>query len=115
VKPDGTDALSEGSLYNPPRKASEIMTKGGKNPYQYSSEAVIWYGQHSAEYSDAIDLLDSWSQYDAVTSTTKINGGLIAAHTVVADSIAVDNLGAIKADMGTITAGILKSNNYSYP
>lgn len=115
VKPEGTNALSEGSLYNPPRKASEIMTKGGKNPYQYSSEAVIWYGQHSAEYSDAIDLLDSWSQYDAVTSTTKINGGLIAAHTVVADSIAVDNLGAIKADMGTITAGILKSNNYNYP
>ena len=101
-------------LYNPPRKGSEVQTNDAKNPYQYSSDAVTWVNSNSDEYSNAIAMLSNWSYGDAILATTTINGGLIQANTILADAIAVDQLSAITANIGEVTAGLLKSADYAY-
>ena len=44
--------------------------------------------------------------------TTYINGGKIYTGTVTADKLSVTSLSAITADLGTVTAGTIQSNNY---
>ena len=101
-------------LYNPPRKGTEVQTKNAKNPYQYSSNAVSWVDSNSVEHANAITMLKKWSYNGAISATTTINGGLIQTNTILADAIAVDQLSAITANIGTVTAGILKSSDYAY-
>jgi len=48
---------------------------------------------------------------DPVFQRSLIHGALIQADTITAEHLAVDNLSAIVADLGVITAGLLKSAN----
>lgn len=45
-------------------------------------------------------------------NTTTIDGGKITTGTITANKITVTDLSAISANLGTITAGVLQSNNY---
>ena len=56
------------------------------------------------------DEVDSSDIYSA--NTTTIDGGKITTGTITANQITVGNLSDLSDDMGTITAGVLKSHNY---
>lgn len=52
---------------------------------------------------------------DSEDGTTKINGANIATGTITANKINTDQLSAISANLGTVEAGVLKSQGYGTP
>lgn len=62
----------------------------------------------------AYNMLKSWAYGDAISSTTKIDGGLLQTDTVLANAIYVTTLSTLTANVGTLTAGIIQSSDYSY-
>ncbi len=48
-----------------------------------------------------------------LTDTSSIDGGLITTNSITADKIVVDDLSAISADIGTVTAGVIYDNTYA--
>lgn len=95
-------------------RAKNFAIDGSGNAYFLGnlSASQITTGSLSVARTDA-DVTGNNTAYDtarvnSLASTTLISGGVIGTDLVVANSINVTNLSAIKADMGTITAGIFK-------
>ena len=69
------------------------------------------YGTSASEWSawkSTSKILAGWQYSD----TTYIDGGNIYTGTITANQITVGDLSDLSDDMGTITAGVLKSHNY---
>ena len=94
--------------------ADRIAIRGSTTSLVY---ALNNYGQITSQQVNTIDgyiLTERTINADKIIANS-ITGNEIAANTITAFNITGNNLSAIYADLGEITAGVMKSHNYSAP
>lgn len=93
--------------------ADRIAIRGSTTSLVY---ALNNYGQIVSQQTNTLDgyiLTERTINANKIVANS-ITGGEIAANTITAFNIVGNSLSAIYADLGEITAGVLKSNNYNY-
>ena len=88
VEPSSEGQIIDAFLYDPPRNASHVQTTGS-NAYQYAKPSVDWVSTNGAGVVTARSIINNWAT-DATSTTTTIKGGLIQAHTILAQALATD-------------------------